>query len=261
MPTVFASVSVTILLFYILTLGLAYAKYLGLGSATSSLFPFVMPLVYSREFHMIWGLFVATLIVLLQCLIFGFFIGSGKSIKRVVSENGLSQDWVQKTKDYKNQCYPALMLAILVTAMAAIVGGGVAAEKIPVGFHQALVWLALALNARSLWISYKVVRENVSAIHRINALVLAKKEAGPIPGIPAPPPVAAPSLAQTLSKRSANYYFLAMAVWVPYLYMRFSLGSRNFPFWPFAVLSGLCLLLGLREAKAAQGSVGQVGKG
>src|SRR6185369_16146763 len=107
--------------------------------------------------------FVAILIVMLQCLIFGFFIGSGKSIKRVVQENGLSADWVQKTKDYKNQSYPALMLAIVVSAAAAILGGGAARGAVPIWLHEGFIWLALALNARSLWISYKVVVENVNA--------------------------------------------------------------------------------------------------
>ena len=82
MPIVFASVSVTLIFFYLATLGMAYVHQ--------------PPL--TLEFHMIWGLFTATLIVLLQCLIFGFFIGSGKSIKRVVQENGLSRDWIPENQ-------------------------------------------------------------------------------------------------------------------------------------------------------------------
>lgn len=226
MPTVFASVSITILLFYVATLGMAYTPLFSMGA------------------HILLGLFTATLIILLQCLIFGFFIGSGKSMKQKVQEYGLSQDWIQKTKDYKNRSYPALMLAILVSAAAAILGGGVSSGAMPVGFHHALVWAALLLNVRSLWISYKVVVENVNAIHRLNGEIQALKEAGWVPsaakpkkeeGVPVPP---------VRANAGANYYFLAMAVWVPYLYMKWSLGSRTFPFWPFLALSGLLLLSG-----------------
>jgi hypothetical protein len=236
MPTVFASVSFTILLFYIVTLGLAYGH------------------VFPVSFHMLWGLFMTTLVVLLQCLIFGFFIGSGKSIKRVVQENGLTQDWIQKTKDYKNQSYPALMLAIVVTAAAGIVGGGIGVGAVPVWVHQVLVWVALALNARSLWISYKVIVENVNAIHRINREVQNQKAHG-LEGSSSSKPVGASSPSRSSSeatpatplvtaKGAANFYFLAMAVWVPYLYMKWSLGSRTFPFWPFLALSGFCALVG-----------------
>jgi len=229
MPTVFASVSITLLLFFIATIVMAYAQFLPTG------------------LHMLWGFFVALLIVLLQCLVFGFFIGSGKSIKRVVEENGLSRDWIQKTKDYKNQSYPMLMLAIVVSVAAAAVGGGVSTGSVPLWTHEALVWAALGVNLYSLWISYKVVVENVGAIHRINDEILRRKSQGIEPGVPpAPKPEAPTSTAQPLA--SAHFYFLAAAVWVPFLYMRFSLGSRTFPFWPFAALSVLLLLIGRLKA-------------
>ncbi len=234
MPTVFASVSITLILFYVATLVLAYAHLMPVG------------------LHMLWGFFMAIVIVLLQCLIFGFFIGSGKSIKRAVEENGLSREWIQKTKDYKNRCYPMLMLALTVSVAAAAVGGGVATGSVPVWVHQILVWAALGLNLYSLWISYQVVVENVKAIHQINSEIQglkARGQPGPAQVVPEvtkepPPPKAMPAV-------PANFYFLAMAVWVPFLYMRFSLGSRTFPFWPFLALSGFFLVWGWRLSRKA----------
>jgi hypothetical protein len=226
MPTVFASVSVTIVLFYLVTLGMAYLHLLPVG------------------FHMLWGCFTALLIIFLQCLVFGFFINSGKSIKKVVQDNGLSPDWVQKTKDYKNRCYPMLMLALLISVVAAIVGGGVSVGAVPVWIHEVLVWAALGVNIYSLTISYQVVVENVKAIHRINDEVRHLKIEGRSPGLVVEPEVKLETL--PLPKRadaSSKFYFLAITIWVPYLYMKFSLGSRTFPFWPFLALSGLCLLM------------------
>jgi len=233
MPTVFASVSATIILFFLATIGMAYGH--------------VLPV----NLHILWGFFVATLVVLLQCLIFGFFIGSGKSIKRVVTENNLGPYWVQKTKDYKNKCYPALMLAIVISAAAAILGGGVASGAIPLWVHEVFVWLALAANARSLWISYKVVVENVNAIHLINAEVKTRKNEGRS--------IIAPVLSRPIElvinrpppSQASKYYFLAVAAWVPYLYVRFSLSSRNFPFWPFLGMSGMLVFWGLWENRKA----------
>lgn len=238
MPTVFASVSVTLVFFFIATLWMAYAHLLPPG------------------LHMLWGFFVAVLIVLLQCLVFGFFIGSGKSIKRVVEENGLSRDWIQKTKDYKNQSYPMLMLAVCISVAAAAVGGGVSVGSVPLWVHETLVWAALGVNLYSLWISYRVVVENVNAIHRINDEVGRLKNSGiepkalpiterkPEPGPPLPQPFT-----------SAHFYFLAAAIWVPFLYMRVSLGSRTFPYWPFLAASLFCLAAGLwRSRKAGKAS-------
>ena len=227
MPTVFASVSITILLFYVCTLGMAYAHLMPVG------------------IHMLWGFFMTLLIVLLQCMIFGFFIGSGKSIKRVVAESGLGPEWIQKTRDYKNQTSPAIMLAILASIAAAGAGAGVATGSVSIWTHHLLILGALFLNARSLWVCYKVITVNVAAIHEINREIERRKEKGeltegsrPIVEAPSRPP----------ADPSASYYFLAVVVWVPFLYMRLSLGSRTFPFWPFVVASALFWVLGRVQA-------------
>ncbi len=194
--------------------------------------------------HMLWGCFTALLIIFLQCLVFGFFINSGKSIKKVVKDNGLSPEWIQKTKDYKNRCYPMLMLALLVSVTAAIVGGGVSVGAVPVWIHQVLVWAALGINIYSLSISYRVVVENVKAIHRINEEVrLLKIDGLPIEPVFEPEVKSGPLPPPNTADASSKFYFLAITIWVPYLYMKFSLGSRTFPFWPFLALSGLCLLM------------------
>ena len=228
MPTVFASVSATIVLFFLVTLGMAHTH-------------------FHMEMHMLWGFFIATLIVLLQCLIFGFFIGSGKSIKKVVQENGLADHWIQKTKDYKNRSYPALMLAIVITVAAAALGGGVGAGSIPPWVHALVMWTALIANVRSLWISYKVVVANVNAIHLINAEVEGR-QTGTVPPL-APLPKPEPVAARPAAPPGANYYFLAFATWVPYLYMRFSLSDGAFPLWPFALVSGGLFLTGWWQSR------------
>ncbi|HXL73457.1 MAG TPA: hypothetical protein VN963_07535, partial [bacterium] len=51
--------------------------------------------------------------------------------------------------------------------------------------------------------------------------------------------------------QASKYYFLAVAAWVPYLYVRFSLSSRNFPFWPFLGMSGMLVFWGLWENRKA----------
>jgi len=226
MPTVFAGVSLTILLFYASTIFMAYFHLLPVTS------------------HVLWGFLVTTLTVLLQCLVFGFLIGSGKSIKKAVKENGLGREWVDRTKDYKNKCYPPLMLAILLAAAAGAVGGGVANGSLPSIVHQALVWGAFLANGWSFWVSYKVVVENVAAIHALNREVDLGRLGKAVPEALPPEAPALPPRERQPGKEAANFYFLAVASWVPYLYMKFSLGSRTFPLWPFLVLSLYFFVIG-----------------
>ncbi len=229
MPTVFAGIISTVLLFYIATLILAYTHLLPTG------------------LHMLWGLLMTLLIVLLQCLIFGFFIGSGKTIKRVALEKGLPGDWADKTREYKNRSYPALMWAILATVLAAGAGGGVSTGLIPMTAHQILVWAAFVMNAVSFWISYRVIVENVRAIHQINGIIQERDKKGEtqVERVKILKEEKSPSSAQ--SRRPQKFFFLSAAVWIPYFYMRYSLGSRTFPFWPFLALSLLFLVLGAIE--------------
>jgi len=126
-------------------------------------------------------------------------------------------------------------------------GGGVASGALPIWIHEIFIWLALAANVRSLWISYQVVVENVNAIHLINAEVQTRKNEGrsliasvlsePVELVVNRPP---PS-------HASKYYFLAVAAWVPYLYVKVSLSSRNFPFWPFLGMSGALVFWGFWE--------------
>ncbi|HVZ79416.1 MAG TPA: hypothetical protein VHE12_01295 [bacterium] len=226
MPTVFASVCATIVFFYLTTLLMAHLHWMSVGA------------------HMLWGCFTALLVIFLQCMVFGFFINSGKSIKKVVKERGLSGRWIEKTKDYKNRSYPMLMLAILVSLAAAVLGGGVSVGALPVWVHAAAVWGALGVNAYSFWISYKVIVENVEAIHQINREVDA--DPAPVPKITEVP---VPSVPRPPAPPSATYYFLAVVVWVPYLYIKFSLGSRTFPFLPFLAASLLLLAVALWKSR------------
>jgi hypothetical protein len=99
--------------------------------------------------------------------------------------------------------------------------------------------LAWGLNARSFWIAYQTVSENVRAIHQINRL-MENQVSDSTQGerVPRLEFFKSPDLSQqSLQSYPSRYYFLALAVWVPYLYMRWSLGDRAFPLWPFVLLS------------------------
>ena len=156
----------------------------------------------------------------------------------------LNPYWIQKTKDYKNRSYPALMLAILFSVAAAVLGGGASVGAVPIWVHQLFVWLALVLNIRSLWISYQTLVENVDAIHRMNEEIRILKKDEKFPAFRTLPLKEDTLPAKVKPNPTANFYFVAMAAWVPYLYVKWSLGSRTFPLWPFLAISGICLLAG-----------------
>src|SRR5262249_10184304 len=136
----------------------------------------------------------------------------------------------------------------------AILGGGVSVGALPIWVHAVAVWTALGVNVYSFYISYKVIAENVEAIHQINRQVEAiPPSAVRPPAIPSltvePPKPVAMADPRPPAPPSAPYYFLAIVVWVPYLYIKFSLGSRTFPLLPFLGVSLLLLLMALWKSR------------
>ncbi len=89
-----------------------------------------------------------------------YLIGTGKAIKVAVAEHDLDGDAVQQTKDFKNESYPWMMLAMGLAMAAFIVGAGVHTRVIPVFAHQALYVLAVLAQLRTLLIEHRVLGRN-----------------------------------------------------------------------------------------------------
>jgi hypothetical protein len=230
MPNVFLTVSIGAVLLYLATLGTGYVQQIGWLAAGT---------------HMLVGFFMALLMVLLQCLIFGFFIGSGKSVKRVVEEYQLDAQWNAREKEFKNRLYPWLMIAIVAMMAAAIVGAGVAAGAIALWIHQVSVWAALGLNLVALWKSYQVIVENVHLIHDINQEVQKKISHGGITKKTSP--ATSTSSEITTSKpvqMGPLLHFIGLTLIALVVYMKVVMGQRNFPWIVPLILAGVCFGIG-----------------
>ncbi len=110
--------------------------------------------------HLLLGLAACLLLLFSHCWIMFYLIGTGKAIKTAVAEYGLGGDAVQLTKDFKNRSYPWMMLAMGLAMAAFIVGAGVHTRVIPLLVHQALYFLAIAAQLRTLWIEHRVLADN-----------------------------------------------------------------------------------------------------
>lgn len=110
--------------------------------------------------HVLLGLMSCLLLLFSHTWIMFYLIGTGKAIKTAVTEHGLSQEWIEKTKEFKNRSYPALTLAIGLVMIMFILGGGVERRVIPTWVHHSLFYVALFAQVRSLWIEHVVLAEN-----------------------------------------------------------------------------------------------------
>lgn len=127
--------------------------------------------------HMLVGLVSALLILFSHCWIMFYLIGTGKAIKTAVADGGLESAVIERTKDFKNDSYPSLMLAMGLVMATFIIGGGVATEVIPPWIHHGLFYLTLLVQLRTLGIEYRVLRENETLMAQVSRR-LADRSAG-----------------------------------------------------------------------------------
>ena len=110
--------------------------------------------------HVLIALASVLLLLFSHCWIMFYLIGTGKAIKDAVKEHGLDAAAVEETKRFKNESYPALMLAMALAMATFILGGGAATGTLPPLVHHALFWAALLAQGRALWREQKVLAAN-----------------------------------------------------------------------------------------------------
>lgn len=110
--------------------------------------------------HLMVALITSLLLLFSHTWIMFYLIGTGKAIKTAVTEHDLEPELIEKTREFKNRSYPWLMLAMGVAMALFILGGGVATETLPAWTHQALFFVTLIVQVRTLLVERSVLVEN-----------------------------------------------------------------------------------------------------
>jgi hypothetical protein len=147
--------------------------------------------------HFTLGLFTAIGTLLVHCLIFTYFLGTGRWVKEVGLAYRLPDaDLPRMTRELKRATFPPALLAMLVTIAAAAAGAGAQLREWPWYVHGALALLTLAVN---LW-AFRLELRHLDVNARVLAAVMAEVErirAGC--GLPS----SQEALAQSTAERSA----------------------------------------------------------
>ena len=121
--------------------------------------------------HLLLGLMSSLLLLFSHSWIMFYLIGTGKAIKSAVVENDLDESFVEMTRDFKNQSYPWLMLAMIAAMTTFILGGGVATKVLPAWIHSGLFFATLAIQLKTLWLEGRVLLANERLMKRVASLV------------------------------------------------------------------------------------------
>ncbi len=153
-----------------------------LGFVGTGLQGFLIPPDETLGLHILLGTASALLLLFSHCWIMFYLIGTGKAIKVAVAEHGIEGDAVQQTKDFKNESYPMMMLAMALAMAAFIVGAGVHTRVVPVLVHSALFLIAIVVQIRTLLIEQRVLGRNQRLMANVSDRINTSESAARVPG-------------------------------------------------------------------------------
>jgi hypothetical protein len=118
--------------------------------------------------HIYLGLIAGITTLGSHCLIFIYFLGTGRWVKEVCLAYRIPDAPLPKlTRDLKRRTFPPALLAMLVPIAASAAGAGVAVQRWPWYLHGALAVATLAVNVWAFRIESRNVSINVGIIDEV----------------------------------------------------------------------------------------------
>ncbi|MFL5340243.1 MAG: hypothetical protein ACJ8F7_08820, partial [Gemmataceae bacterium] len=111
--------------------------------------------------HFLCGLFTAVCTLLVHCLIFTYFLGTGRWVKEVTIAYDLPDEPLHKTtRELKRKTFPPALFAMLFTIATSAAGAGVQLQDWTWHVHFGLAVLAIAVNFWAYAVEYRALRRN-----------------------------------------------------------------------------------------------------
>lgn len=118
--------------------------------------------------HFLFGLFTGVGTLLTHCLIFTYFLGTGRWVKEVTLAYDLPDAPLHKrTRELKRATFPPALIAMLVTIATAAAGAGAQLQAWPWQVHFSLAIAALLINYWAFWLEYRNVSRNAGTLEEV----------------------------------------------------------------------------------------------
>src|SRR5262245_34668430 len=130
--------------------------------------------------HFYLGLGTALIILLVHCLIFTYFLGTGRWVKEVgIAYRLPDQDLPKTTRELKRAAFPPALFSMLIAIAACAAGMGRLMQDWPWPIHAGTAILTLLINLWAFRIEHRCLAENARVIQAVLAEVdRLRREAG-----------------------------------------------------------------------------------
>ncbi len=186
--------------------------------------------------HRLLGLSASVLLLVVQCAVFVYFLGTGKAVKVAVEQRGLDPELARRTRRLKGKTFPFATFSALAVVLGAVLSGSAepATHATAMGVAVALTLVAVPFEIRSIQENSKLMDRTGDALERAESAIEA--EGGTLQD-----PDAAP-IAFVLGR---GLLVVAGSAWLVFAYRALVMRAQPDP-WPWYVLLSLgCALAGL----------------
>mgnify|MGYP001172109093 FL=1 len=141
--------------------GLGYSAILGFTAASAA----------DLFFHTSFGIFSTLVTLLSHSMTMFYLIGKGKAIREAVTEGQLSPDLYYTVARARRPVFSVATLAMMLTMITAILGGGVDTGAIPTGVHLVIAVLAITANLIGLRVEVIAMVSSSQIVSEVNELL------------------------------------------------------------------------------------------
>jgi hypothetical protein len=159
MTRIFLSLAVAIVFSLLVTIGVGFASFfLDVSLLKKDIF----------VVHFFLGLLTAMGILLVHCIIFTYFLGTGRWVKEVGLAYQLpDQPLPRLTRELKRKTFPPALFAMLIAIATAAAGAGAQNLGWPWYIHGSLAFLTLLVNLWAFRIEYRNLELNAGILQDV----------------------------------------------------------------------------------------------
>jgi hypothetical protein len=118
--------------------------------------------------HFVLGLCTALAILLVHCIIFTYFLGTGRWVKEVGLAYKLPDGGLPKlTRELKRATFPPALFSMLIAIAAAASGAGAQLQAWHWSIHATLAFLTVLINLWAFGVEYRNVTINAGVIRDV----------------------------------------------------------------------------------------------
>lgn len=122
--------------------------------------------------HFQMGLWTSIGILLVHCIIFTYFLGTGRWVKEVGIAYQIADDPLPKTtRELKRATFPPALFSMLIAIFTSAAGAGVLFQSWPWYAHATGAVLTLAINLWAFRIEYRNLAANIIVLQAVLAEV------------------------------------------------------------------------------------------